>query len=103
MTAEVQLDLLTNVAPPAYPDGIPRNVCDLFETLALSVHKTGFARFSADAVLHRIRWHHQVDRGDRDFKCNNNWTAPLARWFISRHPELATFFELRESPHRGEH
>ena len=55
-----------------------------------------FARYSADAILHRCRWHWQVERGDRGFKINNNWSAPLARWFLKIHPEAAGFFELRE-------
>lgn len=79
-----------------YPDDIPTTVCDLFERLALEVAGRGFKRYSADSILHRLRWHFNIEKGDRGFKCNNNWTAPLARWFLGRHPELAKFFELRE-------
>ncbi len=81
---------------------IPKDVLRLFERTSLQVNKAGYARYSSDAILHRIRWHMQIERGQRDFKCNNNWTAPLARWFLERHPELEGFFELRESPHQGE-
>jgi len=87
--------------PPSYPIGIPPNVCVLFERLSLQVAEQGWQRYSADAVLHRIRWHHQIDRGDRSFKANNNWTAPLARWFLKLHPELPGFFELRERINDG--
>lgn len=79
-----------------YPAGIPADVCDLFERLALEVNGRGYARYSSDAVLHRIRWHMQIERGNRAFKCNDHWTAPLARWFLARHPECRGFFELRE-------
>lgn len=85
-----------NTLPPSYPDGIPADVCLYFERLALELHGAGFSRYSADAVLHRIRWHWQVERGDRGFKANNNWTAPLARWFLKRNPKAEGFFELRE-------
>lgn len=79
-----------------YPDGVPRNICDLFERLSLEVARRGFKRYSARAVLHRLRWHFNIEKGERDFKCNNNWTAALSRWFLKRHPELPDFFELRE-------
>jgi hypothetical protein len=54
-------------------------------------------RYSADGILHRVRWHWQVERGDRGFKVNNNWSAPLARWLVQRNPDAAAFFEMRES------
>jgi hypothetical protein len=37
-----------------------------------------------------------IAHGNREFKLNNNWTAPFARWFTRRHPELPQgFFETR--------
>lgn len=80
--------------PP--PDGVPLDVATLFEQLALEVHAAGLERYSARAILHRLRWHHNVERGDRDFKINNKHSAPLARWFLAHHPDLADFFETRE-------
>ena len=80
----------------ATPDGIPPDVCNLFERLALQIHGTGRKRYSADAILHRVRWHFDIEKNNRGFKANNNWTAPLARWFLAKHPECAGFFELRE-------
>lgn len=88
-------------AVPATAD-IPQEVMTLFEKLALEISAQGYTRYSADAVLHRIRWHYQIDRGNREFKANDHWTAPLARWFLKRHPELPGFFETRRSPHSGE-
>jgi hypothetical protein len=78
------------------PEGIPVDVCASFERLALELRGVGFKRYSADAILHRVRWHMHVERGNRAFKANNNWTAPLARWFLKNHREAAGFFELRE-------
>ena len=80
----------------SFPVGVPPEVCTLFEQLALKVAAHGWKHYSADALLHRIRWEMQIERGNRAFKCNNNWTAPLARWFLACHPEMAGFFELRE-------
>lgn len=81
---------------PYYPEGVPVEVCESFERLALELRRIGFKRYSADAILHRVRWHMQVERGNRAFKANNNWSAPLARWFLKHHPEASGFFELRE-------
>lgn len=85
-------------SPPAspYPDGVPVEVCRLFEKLANDLRANGYTRFSADAILHRIRWEMNVDRGDRAFKINNDHAAPLARWFLARNPSASKFFELRE-------
>lgn len=87
-------------APAAYPDGVPVEVCELFEKLALEVRAMGFEHYSARDLTARIRGHHQIDKADREFKVNNNWSPALARWFIGCHPEMAEFFTLRESPNR---
>lgn len=81
--------------PVSYPVGIPPDVCRYFEKLALDLIRDGHKRYSADGILHRIRWHWQVERGDRGFLVNNNWSAPLARWFIARNPGSKEFFALR--------
>ena len=81
----------------ALPQDCPAEIVGLFERFALELIGTGFARYSARAIIHRIRWHQQVERGDRDFKCNNNWTPGLARWFMKVHPLHDGFFETRES------
>ncbi len=77
-------------------EDIPAEVRLLFEALALDLHRDGFTRYSADAILHRIRWEMHVGRGNRAFVANNNWAAPLARWFMARNPACGKFFELRE-------
>lgn len=78
-----------------YPEGVPADVCLTFEKLALGLIRDGFRRHSADAILHRVRWEWQVERGDRGFRINNDWTAPLARWFMARNPDAKGFFETR--------
>lgn len=88
--------------PPEPPDdplsGIPPEVVALFERLALAIAARGWERYSVRAILHRIRWHYQIEKGRRDFKCNNNWTPRMSRWFLKKHPELPHFFETRASP-----
>ena len=82
-----------------YPQGIPEDVAELFERIALNLYQDGRRHFSSDAILHRIRWYYNIEKRDDSFKCNNNWTAQLARWFMLKHPDCAGFFELRSSPH----
>lgn len=90
------MDLFDHAKQTPLPVGVPPDVCALFESLALKIAAQKWQRYSADAVLHRIRWEMQIERGNRAFKVNNNWSAPLARWFMAVHPEHAGFFELRE-------
>lgn len=73
----------------------PLDVQEVYERLALQVIAAGYKRYSSDAILHRVRWHYQIEQGQRDFKCNDHWTAWLSRWFMQRHPEYDRFFETR--------
>lgn len=86
---------------PKCPFPVPLDVCHLFEKLTLDLWNAGWEHYSARAVLHRIRWHKHVDIGDRSFKCNNNWTPALARWFMALHPYTGDFFHTRASPGSG--
>jgi hypothetical protein len=88
-------------AQPVYPAGVPPDVCELFDKLALRVAGDGWQRYSADALLHRIRWEMTIERGNRAFRCNNNWTSLLARWWLARHPEFVGFFETRDRADDG--
>jgi hypothetical protein len=81
----------------SYPDGVPVEICDLFEQTALQVRAAGYDRFSARAIFHRLRWAENIEKGNREFKIDNCHSAPLARWFIAKHPDMRDFFELRES------
>ena len=98
MTPDLPLFSYAQPSPKdnGYPADVPVEVCDLFERFALDIHRRGFTRYSADAVLHRLRWHMHIDQGNREYVCNNNWTSVLARWFLRKHPECGQFFELRE-------
>ena len=83
--------------PPVDVSAIPADVVRKFEVLAFEVADRGYSKYSARTILHRIRWHYAIERGDREFKCNDHWSPPLARWFMQKHPEHTGFFELRAS------
>lgn len=84
-----------------YPPDIPIEICDRFVELAREVKRAGLKRYSADAILHRIRWHFVIEQRRGDWKCNNNITAPLARWAMAHHQDLEGLFETRRSPTKG--
>jgi len=81
--------------------GVPRDVTVLFDHFAHQLARAGFTRYSARAILHRIRWHHHVERGNRTFKCNNLWTPAMARAWLAENPQYPGFFETRASPGGG--
>ena len=55
----------------------------------------GRVRYSADAILHVIRYDHDVSTSGDDWKINNNFSSRYARKFARHHPEHAEFFEQR--------
>lgn len=79
---------------------IPDNIKQAFDALTLELISMGINKYSSDAILHRIRWHHQIERNDPEFRCNNDWTPYLARMFVEEHPEHAKFFEFRHARYR---
>lgn len=76
---------------------IPDDVYILFATVTFQVIEAGHAHYSARAVIDRMRWHMIIERGDREFKCPNEWTVVLSRWFHARYPEHDGFFKIRRS------
>jgi hypothetical protein len=55
----------------------------------------GFKHYSADAIMHRVRW--ETGAGDPlgEFKINNNYVSFYARAFSKMYPEHAGFFRMR--------
>lgn len=74
---------------------VPPEVAELFEKFTFQLIAGGRAHYSARAILHRIRWHFHVEKGNREFKCNDHWTPSLARWFMAKYPQYDDFFEIR--------
>lgn len=74
-----------------------------FIELAVEAKRAGFKRYSADAIVHRLRWHFDVEmRLEGGFKWNDHFTSRLARRAMERVPELEGFFELRRLRSRCE-
>jgi hypothetical protein len=74
-----------------------REIAGMFIRLAVRMLNRGFGRYSAKALIERIRWHYDLKHGPQDdgFKVNNNYGSYLARFAMEREPRLEGFFETR--------
>ena len=70
-------------------------VWDLFVRFTLDAARAGHTRFSADSILHRIRWETTVITTGH-YKINNDFSADYARKFIREFPHYGGFFEMRK-------
>ena len=70
-------------------------IWDQFKEATFALIKVGRKHFSADAILHSIRFN-TVLRGGTDFKINNNYSSMYSRLFTANFPEHKDFFEQRK-------
>lgn len=93
-----QFDLFDASSPleSAFQDFHEANpgVYRLFDRFTRQLLTRGVSRYSADAILHRIRWETAITTGD-EFKINNNFSAYYARLWLRNNPEHSGFFVLR--------
>lgn len=73
-------------------------VYELFRRFAAEARAAGLPRYSADALLHRIRWYVTIETKGDTFKVNNDWASYYARQLVADDPSYADFFEMRKSP-----
>jgi hypothetical protein len=77
-------------------DGAHPEVFAEFKRLALEARRRGHEHYSADGILHVVRWHTSVNpQKDEGFKINNDFSSRYARKLIAEDGTFATFFELR--------
>lgn len=70
-------------------------VWTLFQRFTREVMVAGHKRYSADAVVHRIRWHTSVETRGDEFRINDHFPSYYARLFMVLFPEYTDFFETR--------
>jgi hypothetical protein len=71
----------------------------LFKKYAKMAMDNGRTRYSADCILHRIRWFVNVEtkwtKGDGR-KLNDHYSSRYARLLCDESPKFENFFELRK-------
>lgn len=72
-------------------------VWDLFVKFTMELIRAGRQRYSADSILHRIRWETAVNTTDETFKINNNYASFYSRKFANIYAMYKDFFEFRKS------
>ena len=70
-------------------------VWELFQAFTRQAIGAGRDHYSADAILHRIRWHTTVETTGPVFKINDHYSSLYARLFHMAHPQHGRFFEIR--------
>lgn len=70
-----------------------RLVWEQFEKFALEANRAK-KKIGAKAVMERCRWECEIESGE-EYKCNNNYTAYLARLFNLKWD--VEFFDLRQT------
>lgn len=74
--------------PEFYPEFVRR---------ARALKQRGFKKFSADAILHGMRYDRAMQTNSTDtYKVNNNLSSRLSRFVEKREEDLRGFFEQRE-------
>lgn len=69
-------------------------IWNMFKELTFQLIKAGRKHYSADGILHAIRWNTAL-RGNDEKKINNNYSSMYSRLFTSNYPEHKDFFEQR--------
>lgn len=80
-----------------YDQANPR-VWRLFKRYAMKAIRAGHEHYSADGIMHMIRWETSVKQTKAGpVALPNNFTAMYARKFIATNPKHADFFVTRSS------
>lgn len=76
-----------------------RHIYRKFKALAFQARRDGLDHWSARAIIQIMRYRMRIrQRGDLNFKINNNVTPGLARLAMAEHAELEGFFTTRRAP-----
>jgi len=78
-------------------DEIHPDIWESFRTLTLRLISKGKSHYSADGILHVIRFEVETSTTGQSLKINNNWSACYSRKWAIYYPEFADFFERRKS------
>jgi len=71
-------------------------VYELFKKFAFEVIRKGHKNFSADAIMHRVRWETNIETTDQEFKICNDHIAYYSRLFMAEYPQCDGFFRTKD-------
>jgi len=91
-----QLETTEQTMFEAFDEANPK-IWELFKKYAHALLRRGITHWSADNILHKIRFETAVKGKGDTFKINNNFSAFYARKFLNMYPACKGFFELRKS------
>lgn len=66
-----------------------------FEKRSLEAASRGFRKIGAHLIVQVMRWETKIGDKEGNFRLKNDYFPYFARKFLSKHPNLEGFFELR--------
>ena len=64
-------------------------------TLCRNVRERGFTRYAISPLVELVRWHFRIERGENEFKIQNDFKPWYARKIAQENPEFSDFFTFR--------
>ena len=66
-----------------------------FVKFAVQARAKGKKRYSADSLMHRVRWECEIEGGEEEYKINNNHVSVFVILLAAKTPDFVDFFEFR--------
>lgn len=88
-------DGITNDKFPQYHTDNP-HIYEAFKKYTFEAINAGRKRFSAEAVINRLRWETLIAGNDK-YKINNNYKPFYSRMFMNEFPNYKGIFSTRTS------
>lgn len=98
MNNNLQLDLFDGIENKEFLEYHKTNphLYDAFKAVAFDAIRMGFKSYGANGIFEIIRWK-RAERGEGEFKINNNYAPLFARLFANEYPQYSSFFKFRKS------
>tara|TARA_Y100000310_G_C20632620_1_gene789449 strand:+ start:1277 stop:1720 length:444 start_codon:yes stop_codon:yes gene_type:complete len=71
-------------------------VYELFKRFTFEAIRSGKTRYSAWGIIHRIRWHTDMETTGSEYKISNNNIAYYSRLFMEDYPQYEGFFQTKK-------
>ena len=72
------------------------DILNSFKEFANKMYSTGRLRYSGKCIMERIRWEHDLNYSDSEFKISNSMTSFYVRLLIWNEPRYLDFFQLKK-------